>query len=439
MTLPSSLPIWVTLLLRDATSAAELCARAGALGVDATPTVDGIQLPHGFLALLDPQPMPRQLLDLGASHEDFGMGAQCLHLRGGARAGAKHEPRQAAIEVERLTGLLRALCPLAEGVVFVNANDIAFAASEFLAASATFAAGADHFPLYVFTKVRAEDDGPYASAYGMALFNLPDLAMPLGGALTPGLATAILGELQRAMVAEGFSPDDGATFDTRIGRLRMEHVQGALFVVPIAVALDPAKVAVARYRFMRERGEAHAGVPGILHRVRRPGLVVDHHLRAQGSGAGPSFAVTNGLGLTARRGGSADLGDDRVELALMSEHVGPWATGWLEWVARALGGPDGGKPLRAFDRVVLEEPASGIAGCVLWPGAVGRASGARDGVHTWALVPILEEELATFRAAPEAQGAWVDERRARGDVEALFERWSRVAPPLASPPGPPVP
>jgi hypothetical protein len=450
----SATPTWVVLALRDALSAADVCARATRLGIAASTTSDGrIQLPNGFLAWIDPRPFPGPLLDTSASEARLGLGAVCLHVSGGnnelavqahtqpaAMAAMTRRLRDqlslvttppgdkprivsaAALKVERLTELLRGLATLADSVVFPRANGVGFSASEFLAESQGYDSSGYHFPLYVFSKVRSEDDGPYICTTGMFLFALPDIAMPLGANLAPQAAVNAVGALQREMVAEGWWPEHGATFDTPLGPVQIEHVGGALFVVPTAIALDAAKVAAARYRYAREQSAATLAELGILHRVRRPGLMVDHHLRAGGA----SFAVTNGVALEVQRGGTPTQENDRVELMITSRQVGPWATGWLEWATAALRGHDGSNPLKPFDRVVLEAPFAGIAGCVLWPQREPFSFPGLGAVHTWSLVPILEDELAQFRANPGAQAAWLEARFASGDLETMHARWSRA-------------
>jgi hypothetical protein len=456
MTLPSiasKLPAWAILSLPRAVSAEELCAAAREVGVGASVASDGsIQFPSGFLGWIDPAPLAPQLLDRSVSATPPRPTVACLHVSGGtlelerqshaapaAIRAMTTEMRQrldavtappgqtpriisgAAAKVERLTSLLRGLAPLVEEVTLPMANDMTFAIEAFVERSASFAEGHYHYPLYTYLKVRNDDDGPYVCTTGMELFALPEIASPIGEGLAPADAARVIGELQREMVAEGWWPEDGARFDGSRGPVRLASLGGVVFATLADAPLDPDAIARARYRFARERVFA-AGGPEIMHRVRRPSLIVDHHLRRRGS-----HAITNGLAFHAQPGGRAADANARVELILRSDALGPWATGWLAWIADALVGHDGTHPFRPFDRVVLDEPMAEIAGCVLWPWGEPTPGLGAEPVVTWALVPILVEELQRFRAQPGAQAAWIDERVARRDLAEIEHRWERAA------------
>jgi hypothetical protein len=258
----------------------------------------------------------------------------------------------------------------------------------------------------------------------MFVFGLPDVAMPYGGELGPEKAAEALGQIQREMVAEGWWPEEGASFDTVGGPVNLTRTGGGILAVPSELDLDPDAVAAARYRFARERFWAGVGAPSVVHRVRHEDLITDHHLVLDGA----SCAITNGLGLTTQKGSTPEDENERVEVALIGEAVGAWSTGWLAWIASALRGHDGSRPFRPFDRVALDEPVGMIAGCILWPRGEPWDAGLDAPVNVWAMVPILTEELAAFRARPGAQQAWMKERLAKGDVETLFDRWAQVVP-----------
>ena len=81
------------------------------------------------------------------------------------------------------------------------------------------------------------------------------------------------------------------------------------------------------------------------------------------------------------------------------------------------------RPLELFP-----EAEAGIAGVVLWPWATWTFRDPTEPIQALALVPILDEELATFRRDPGAQRAWCDERQARQDLDGMFARWSWIAP-----------
>ncbi len=434
---------------------AEVCAEAARHGVRAEVVSDGrIQLPFGFLAWVDPQPFPARLVDDGVAQGTPGIGPACLQISGGTNEterwghqateevrkataamarqlqllAAPDEERiisKAALKVERLTGLLRSLAPLAESVILPQAGNMAYPSAQFQEVSAEYDVGAYHSPLYVFSKLRTEEDGPYASSLGMFLFGLPDMAIPLPGGVPPVTMVRAMSNLQREMVAEGWWPENGKTFQTEsVGRVRIEHVQDALFLVPEEMTLDPARVAVARHRFALERCALQLFGRSTMFRVRPPGMVVDHHLLP----GGKSFAITCGVSMVPQKGGTADDENDRVEIVLFSDKLGPWATKWLQWIHGILRHHDGSHPIRPFDRLVLPGPMGGIAAGIVWPwGHLSPFGSGGERVHLWCLLPILEEELAAFRADPSAQGAWIDERGAKGDVETLFRRWDSVA------------
>jgi hypothetical protein len=253
---------------------------------------------------------------------------------------------------------------------------------------------------------------------GLFLFGLPDMAMPLGEGVDPASAVNALGELKREMIAEGWWPESGATFSTELGSLRMERLDGGLFVVPQDPALAPAAVATARYRFALELATLDPFTPTTRHRVTTDALVADHLLRADGG-----IATTVGVGLSPQRGGSAEAQNERVEVALQTTTLGPWATQWLEWIADVLANQDGSSPLKPFDRVVMASPAGEIAGVVLWPRAPLETFG--ETVEHWTLIPFNGEELARFRSGPNEQAAWLDEIKTR--LPEMFARWSSVS------------
>ncbi|MGC4119057.1 MAG: hypothetical protein QM765_31720 [Myxococcales bacterium] len=341
----------------------------------------------------------------------------------------------AARKVERLTGLLRSLAPLAHSVVLRQANQITFSMKEFVAQSEPYVTeGGYHFPLYSYLKVRPEADGPSVVTTGMFLFGLPEAAMPLGEGIGVQDAATALGELQREMVAEGWWPDDGAIFATKRGPVRLSRVQDALLVVPTddvqehRPAWKPAatQVELARYRLAQERCVSTLLGAGTLYRVvTAGGLVVDHHLLLDGTG----YAMSNGLSLTVQAGGTPDDRNDRVEVVLFSKRLGPWATQWISWIVDVVRGHDASHPVHPYGRVALGQKVADVAALMVWPwGHLTPNGSAGAQVFLWGLLPILEDELKSFRADPRSQDAWIDERNARRDLEAILERWERVVP-----------
>jgi hypothetical protein len=456
--MPANLPIWVTLSLSESWTTEEFCKEAAAHGVDAKALSDGrIQLPHGFLAWLDPEPFPENQIDDSAAEETPEIGPSCLHISGGTNELERQAHQQpaavreataalrdrlaemttfpgtapriisgAAAKAERLTGILQGLSWCAASVVFPHAGNIVQPAEDFVARSREFE-GAYHNPIYAFNKVRPDADGPYASCSGLFLFALPDMAIPLADGVEPVSMVRAMANLQREMVAEGWWPENGATFETEIGPVRVEQVQDALFVVPTGVAITPQRLGVARHRWALERCAIRSFGRGTMFRVRTPDLVVDHHQHSDGK----SFAISNGASLVAQKGGGFDDENWRVEVFLMSDRLGPWATKFVAYANETLRGHDGSHPLRPFDRLAFPQPIAGLGGMVLWPWGhftpYGEAAGPDWRVHLWCLVPILTEELARFRAEPTAQRAWREERIARRDLSELFERWEQVA------------
>lgn len=446
------LPIWVTVCLRERLDPRAFCARASAVGVRADAVSDGrIQLPGGFLAWIEERPFSPRYADTSASEQPLSFGAAQLHISGGTNEtevmshqsplALRRDIRDqldaittppgadrrvvsgAARKVERLTDLLRGLAPLAASVVFPHANRVAYSAAAFVADSDEYIGGGSyHFPLYVISKVRSDADGPYVSTTGFFLFGLPDMAMPLPNGLAPIDAVRAMGALQREMVAEGFWPEDGATFPTDLGPLRVERVQDGLFVVPPIPTLDPARVRVAKYRFAMERCVRAIFGPPVLHRADIPGGVVDHCFLANGM----SLALSNGNGLVPQAGGTEAEGNDRVEIALFTDVLGPWATRFIAQIPGVLRAHNGARPVRPFDRIPFPAPVSGIAGVVAWPYGHFTPFGAQaEKTHLWALLPILEQELAHFRSAPGAQQAFIAERQSRRDLPEIMARWNR--------------
>lgn len=479
-------PVWITLSLQEPLTAAAFAARAAAHGVRAEVAARGpMQLPDGFLAWIGEGPFPAHLADRSATRAQVAFGPACLHISGGTnefalrarddteviramKAQMAAEMREvttlpgtaprvissAALKVERLTAIVRGLLPLATSVILPAANHICFSAAEFEEMSRGYGSESYHFPLYVFFKGRPDEDGPYGSTAGMFLFGLPEVAMPLSDELDQRAAALAVGNLQREMVAEGWWPEDGATFETELGPVFIERVKDALFVVPEEVEFDDESLANARHRWALERCAVEAFGRGTMHRTRGEDtdILVDHHLHERGS-----FAMTNGLSLLPQEGGRAEDENEFVELILRSDRLGPWASGWLEGIAMMIRGGDGSHPFRPYSRIVRPEPANGIAALLLWPqghftpfGEPEEPEDADDAdhtddaddsddvddsrsmveeqrarVHLWVLLPILTEELAHFRANPKNVQAWIAARIERKDLDSIHERWAR--------------
>ncbi len=450
----ADLPSWVLLSLREPSGPAELVARAAALGVRADVTRDGIQLPGGFLARLEPAPFERRRLDTSLSEEPIALGPATLHVSGGTNDLARGEHSQPA-EIRRvaretaariaaatgmdngriesqasrklgaLTELVRALCPLASAVILPQANYITLGAQAFFAMTEEYQDARSYtFPLWSYLKIRPDPGMATIASTGMWVLGLPDVAAALPEGADRRAVVLALGMVQREMVAEGWWPEDGAVFETEQASLRLSRIRDAIWVEPVGAPDDRAKRA-ARERFGRVRHlglllgpHTHHHTPPSAGRV-----AIEHFLRPDGK----SIAVTNGVSAQPQPGGTAEDENDYVELTLNSSELGPWADGWLAWASDYLQGHDGSHPIRPLDRLVLPEPTRGVAGAIVWPmGHLPAEDGRGPTTQLWDLIPFTQEELAAFRAAPTAQRAWMDERLARGDFAAMQARWARA-------------
>ncbi|MFO0554765.1 MAG: hypothetical protein U0271_40685 [Polyangiaceae bacterium] len=450
----TSLPPWVALSLRESIDEAGVVRALAGVGVHAEVTRDGIQLPGGFLARVAPTKWPARALDRSLFEGEVDLGAATLNVSGGSnelarsehwqpaalkrearrmveeRLGMKADPNarvesNASRKMTRLTEIIAAMAPLTSAIVLPKANQLVLEPRAFAADAAHYREGAYAFPLWAYSKVRQDADCPVVATVGMWVFGLPDLAMPLP--LDAGIEVAdavrALGVVQREMVAEGLWPATGDTFTTESGLVRVERIRGNLFVVPDRVSRGAAlERARARYSIVTGFG-AILGDHTLHHRpADDTGIAIEHFLRA----GGDDMALTNGLSLTELPTGA------RVEVAVTSRALGPWADAWLRWVVFCLRNQDPARPIQANDRLVLPEPKPGvdcrIAGAILWP--MGHLNPAEPGgpvVELWDLVPFTVEELADFRAAPDAQRRWMDERVERGEIQAIQARFATGA------------
>lgn len=448
------LPAWVLLCLREPATAEAFTAQARALGVAADITRDGILLPGGFLARIEP-PMPARALDTSLLEKGSApdVGVATLVISGGTNDVERSQHQQPALvrqiardvadqaralgigaddaviessagrKVRRLTSLVHTLCPLAASVVLPKANNIVFPAEEFREIAATYLeGGAYHFPLWAYLKVRGDRDCAVVTSTGMWLFALPDVAMPLPEHVTTDEAVRALGALQREMVAEGLWFDDGEIFATPLGDVRIQRAWDALFVLPASWE-ETAAIRAARARYTNQRALGRIVGDHVLHHmpVGVDGVSIEHLLRPNASG----IAITNGLSARPLPGSTPEDENQYVELSLVSESLGPWANEWLVWGHQFLRGHDGSRPVRRYDRIVLAGPNNGIAGAIVWPS--GHLQPVRAGepkTSIWELVPFTTDELSRFRADPNAQGAWIDERLERDDIPNIQRRWA---------------
>ena len=72
----------------------------------------------------------------------------------------------------------------------------------------------------------------------------------------------------------------------------------------------------------------------------------------------------------------------------------------------------------------MPAPTQGIAGCIVWPmGHLAPEKPNAPTVRLWDLIPFTEEELADFRAGPNVQRAWMEERVTRRDIPLIQRRF----------------
>ena len=450
----TSLPPWVVLSLPTAFDTQQLIDRAKALGVHAESTRDGIHFPGGFLGRIDPHPFPRRLLDRSITQEELQLGPVNLVLSGGTNELARNEHQQpaelreaareaaartaamvglpevggpiestASRKVSALTALVRALAPLASVVILPRANHLATPAAEFAKRADEYLAETGyHFPLWAYLKLRDDADCRLLESNGMWVYGLPDVGMPLPQGADQAMVVRALGAIQRELVAEGVWPESGTRLQTELGEVTLERSWDGLFAWPEAWKWDQT-MARAQSRFARRRALSLLIGEHTLHHIgaEQDGVAIEHFLRANNDSG---IAVTNGLSDQPQLGSHAEDENDFVELTVTSPQLGPWANGWLEWLLSCFRGHDETRPIRPRDRLVLPAPTQGIAGCIVWPmGHLAPEKPSAPTIRLWDLIPFTEEELADFRAGPNVQRAWMEERVTRRDIPLIQRRF----------------
>ncbi|NUO50336.1 MAG: hypothetical protein HOV80_15890 [Polyangiaceae bacterium] len=414
-------------------------------------------MPGGFLARIEGA-FESRLLDESIARGPVALGPATLVISGGSNELARQHHQRSDVEREvgediarrmaafgitpldnriessasrkmrELTGLLHTLAPLATAVILPKANQLALPIGEHTPVAAEYLEGGSyHFPLWAYLKVRDDESIETLASTGMWTFGLPDVAMPRPANVDRKDVTLALGALQREMVAEGIWFNDGAEFPSALGPLRIWGARDALFAVPAAWEVTrPIMAAYDRFVRLRAYGlllgdHTHHHIPASEGEV-----AMEHFLRS----GGRSLALTNGLSSYAQRGSQPEDENVHVELAINSPDLGPWANQWLSWAIGCLLGHDGSRPILPRDRLVLPEPANGIAGAIVWPfGHVTPRTPEEPIVQLWDLIPFTPEELASFRSDPHAQRRWMDERIERNDMPEIHRRWA----PRASP------
>ncbi len=393
-------------------------------------------------------------MDGSVAHEPLELGPVSLHVSGGTNELERDmhrlppEARRAArVELERsslieddeqevrtsegnagqkllaLTRLMVNMAPLMKTVVLPWANHIALPMGEFVARSRgclreeTYSA-----ELWTFFKIRPDEGGAHVSSMGMWTYGLPEVAAHLPADSEPMNVVERLAELQGRMIVGGWWPEEGTTLTLCDEEARLRAMPDALWVEGHAESNNEVALARRRYRLLRTMqvivGDAtHFHTPA---EENRP--AIEHLLRPFGE----SVAITNGLSFQTQPGGTEADENERVELSLTAEKLGPWAEDWLEWAASYFRGHDGSSPIHPFDRLVLPEPNSGIAGAIVWPSGHLHPGPDQARVHLWDIMPVLPRELEAFRADPKSQTEWIDAHFEAGDQGALHERWRSV-------------
>lgn len=372
---------------------------------------------------------------------DFMSDAEFLHVERLSRAGEGHFPdviQAAAIADWRLrllfvlTGLLTNLLEtgLADWVVLPHVWAREVALSEILELEATRGAAARResgravsFLGEIFTKLLITPDGLHGTLLGAVVLGHPDIGVSLAASAEHASAAAAL---LQAMVPRGLRPRSGMTIEAEGTTFVVESLQNrAMWMRP---AGPEAPHSDGRYRF---------GVTACL----PAWLKANWSSSFTWSGAGakdprielwttralPSHhvAITNGLGARAQVClGPADP-DAFVEIAIVSPVMGGRIPDALIALAKSVHAPGRTAPILEWDRCVVPGLPGGIAGAVMRPLGVMQVFPDHP-VTVFDALPILDEELAAFRADPSTQSGWINLVCERSDFDALHERWERL-------------
>lgn len=367
--------------------------------------------------------------------------AEVLRIERISRSGEGHFPDEiqaAALAARRvrllllLTGLATHLLEtgLADRLVLphVWAREVALSKIRTLEATAGEEARRDpgravSFLGEIFTDRLTTPDGLHATLLGAVVLGHPDIGVSLAASAEHASAAAAL---LQAMVPRGLRPRSGMTFEAEGTTFVVERLQnGAVWLQP---AGPEAPHADGRYRF-----GVTACLPGYLQANWSSSLTwkgagaKDPRIELWTTRASPSLhvAITNGLGARAQVGlGPADPGAF-VEIAIVSPGMGGRVLDALIALAGSVHVPGRPAPLRAWDRCAVPGLPGGIAGAVLRPLGVMPVFPDHP-VTVFDALPILDGELAAFRAAPSAQGAWIDRVCESNDFTSLHARWERL-------------
>jgi len=366
---------------------------------------------------------------------------EVLRIERLGRSGDVHLPDviQAAALADRrlrllfvLTGLLTNLLEtgLADRAVLPHVWAREVALSEILARVATAGAAALRDPGravsflgQIFTELRTTPDGLHATLLGAVVLGHPDIGVSLAASAEHASAAAAL---LQGMVPRGLRPRSGMTFAADGTTFVVERFQnGAVWLRPDG---PEAPHADGRYRF-----GVTAGLPGYLQANWSSSLTwrgagaKDPRIELWTTRGSPSLdvAITNGLG--ARAQVSLDPADPVafVEIALIAPVVRGRILDALIALARTVHMPGRTAPVLPWDRCVVPGLPGGIAGAVMRPLGVLEVFPDHR-VTVFDALPILDDELAAFRADPSTQGAWIDLVCERNDFAALHARWERL-------------
>jgi len=117
--------------------------------------------------------------------------------------------------------------------------------------------------------------------------------------------------------------------------------------------------------------------------------------------------------------------DAFVEIAIISPVMGGRIPDALIALAKSVHVPGRTAPILEWDRCVVPGLPGGIAGAVMRPLGVMQVFPDHP-VTVFDALPILDDELAAFRADPSTQGGWIDLVCERNEFAALHERWERL-------------
>ncbi|MBN8232934.1 hypothetical protein JYK02_36020 [Corallococcus macrosporus] len=319
----------------------------------------------------------------------------------------------------QLTAMVCKLAALVTAVIQPLAGYMAFPIGAFVADAKDYIAKLNPGPLWTYHLGRASG---WIESSGLVGFGLPEIAMPMDPSrqeLFESTAYAVM----QAMISNGPLPL-GTVFGSQAGEFRVEaELSGAVWLQPTKPVPGLEAAAHARACVGRKRAlAALIGPHSHYHLARGAQHGAQEHFFLNGE----CYAMTNGVSDVAQPGGSPEDQNTHVELVVHAGRLGAWAGNVLAWAGQSFHAHDGARPFRAFDRFVLPAPMQGIAAVMFWPFGHLQPEPTRR-VELWVLLPLTTEELRQFRANPESQGQWIEDRETRRDIHLVEQRWDALA------------